>query len=322
MKTAVILVLFCIIPAMVFAESVQISSMPDGTKYFTDRFIVTTQIGVPSLELNKVSGGKAISGVNSIDYLCGQQNITQIEPWYPGIVKTPIIAELVNRMYVFHVAPGADVLAARDAFRANSDIECADIYDIPEFTYFPNDPQRTQQWHLTRTQAYQAWDIFRGDTTRYGIVGIVDTGVYWHHPDLNGNMWVNPYEDIDGDGLWTNADINGVDDDGNGYVDDGVGWDMARQDNDPSEEGAIHGTHVAGDASENTDNGINGAGIGFHVRLMAVKGGRHDTLTSVYPGMTYAADNGAKVINLSVGAPSGTKTLEDAVNHAILHPRT
>ncbi len=314
MKTAIILVVLCILPVTVFAESLQMAYLPDGTQYLADRFIVTMRTGTPPLQINKAEAGKAIAGVSSIDYLCAQQSVTQIEHWYPGIIRNPGLAELINRMYIFHVAPGTDVLATRDAFRTSPDIECVDTYDVPKLFYYPNDPQRGVQWHLTRIQAYEAWDIFRGDSTAAGIVSIIDTGVYYRHPDLAGNIWINSLEDIDGDGQFTNADINGIDDDGNGYVDDVVGWDFARNDNDPQEEAAIHGTHVAGCASENTDNNTNGAGVGFHVRIMPVKGAAHDTLTAVYQGFAYAADNGANVINCSWGSPSYNQAYQNLVN--------
>jgi serine protease len=314
MKTAVILVILCILPVTVFAESMQIANLPNGAQYLADRFVVTMRSGVPTLEVNKARAGAAISGVNSIDYLCTQQNVTQIEPWYPGIIKHPDLAELVNRMYIFHVASGTNVIAARDAFRTSPDIECADLYDIPALCYVPNDPQHGVQWHLTNIQAYQAWDLFRGDTTRTAIVSIVDTGVYFRHLDLIGNIWINSEEDINHDGQFTSDDNNGIDDDGNGYIDDVVGWDFGRGDNDPSEEYAIHGTHVAGCASEDTDNNRNGAGIGFHVRIMPVKGARWDTLTSVYQGFAYAADNGANVINCSWGSPSPSQAYQNLIN--------
>jgi serine protease len=316
MKTVVFwVILLCILPATLMAAEMQIVSMPDGSKYLADRFIVTIRTGVTPLEIGKASGGKAISGVTSIDYLCLTQNVTQIEPWYPGIIKTPSLAELVNRMYIIHVAPGSDVINAREAFRGSPDIEYSDVYDIPELFYTPNDPQRTSQWHLTKIQAYQAWDLFRGDTTRVAVIGIVDTGVYYTHPDLAPNMWVNSAEDLNGNGIKDAGDINGVDDDGNGYIDDVIGWDLARNDNNPAEDSPIHGTHVAGCASEATDNSLNGAGIGFHARIMAVKGGSHDTLTAVYQGLTYAADNGANVINCSWGSSQLVPQYQGIINN-------
>ncbi|HBC47003.1 MAG TPA: hypothetical protein DCZ43_08155 [candidate division Zixibacteria bacterium] len=314
MKTFVILVLLCILPAALLAADSNVASYPDGSRYYADRFIVTTHAGVPALELGKVSGGKAISGVSSIDYLCVEQNVTEIEPWYQGIVKNQGLHELVSRMYIFHLAPGQDAFLARDAFRTCSDVELADAYDIPVLFYTPNDPQRTSQWHLTKIHAYDAWDIFRGDTTRTAIIGIVDTGIYYTHPDLASNMWINDQEDLNHNGIKDAGDINGEDDDANGYIDDVIGWDFGRNDNDPREEAPIHATHVAGCASECTDNNLNGAGIGFKARVMAVKGARYDTLYAVYQGLTYAAENGAQILNCSWGSSQYNASNQNLIN--------
>ncbi len=314
MKKLIVLAVLCLIPASLMAADLQIASRPDGSQYLADCFIVTTYTGVAPLEIGKASSGRALSGIPSIDNLCYLQNVTQIEPWYPAPVRNEALRDLVTRMYIFHVAPGTDVLAARDAFRTSPDVECSDSYDIPQLFYFPNDPQRTSQWHLTRIHAYEAWDLFRGDTTRTAIVSIVDTGVYWAHPDLAPNMWVNEAEDINANGTMDTGDINGVDDDGNGYIDDVIGWDLGFNDRDPREDAPIHGTHVSGCASEATDNNLNGAGIGFKARIMAVKGARHDTLTTVYQGMTYAADNYTNIINCSWGSTTFNQGYQNIVN--------
>ena len=134
------------------------------------------------------------------------------------------------------------------------------------------------------------------------------------HPDLASNMWINSAEDLDHNGTLDSLDINGIDDDSNGYIDDVIGWDLADNDNDPREDVPIHGTHVAGCASEVTDNGIGGAGIGFAARIMACKGGRHDTLTAVWQAMVYAADNGAKIINCSWGGPDSGQTYQNLIS--------
>jgi len=203
-------------------------------------------------------------------------------------------------MYILHVAAGTDVQSAREGFASSEYIETSDLYDIPEPIYDPNDPQRNVQWHLGKIQAYPAWDIIRGDTTHYAIVSIVDTGVYWMHPDLAPNMWINELEDLNQNHTLDNGDLNDLDDDGNGYVDDVIGWDNGANDNDPREEEPTHGTHVAGCASEATDNGINGAGIGFSARIMANKGANiYGQLTAVYPAMIWAAENGTHIINCS-----------------------
>lgn len=315
MKLVMAWAVLIILPATVLAAGLETAFLPDGAEYLVDRFMITTRVGVPPLAIGQALSGKALTGVNSIDNLCAENNVVLVEPFYPAPVKSPGLVNLIPRMYILHVAPGTEVIAVKDAFKASSDIETSDLYDIPHFNYEPNDPQRGQQWHITRTQCYEAWDLFRGDTTSYGIVGISDTGIYWMHGDLAANMWVNEWEDINGNGTMDDGDINGLDDDGNGYTDDVIGWDFGVNDNDPREESPTHGTHVAGDVSEVTDNNTQGAGIGFGVRIMAAKGAnRSNQLTAVYQAMTYCSENGAHVINCSWGSSYFNQGNQNLIN--------
>ncbi len=91
-------------------------------------------------------------------------------------------------------------------------------------------------------------------------MAVIDTGIDYTHPDLASNMWVNEGE----------IPNNGLDDDGNGYVDDVFGWDFVGDDNDPMDEHG-HGTHVAGTVAAIGDNGIGVAGMAFGARVMAVR---------------------------------------------------
>jgi serine protease len=285
-------------------DSWPIVSSPNGARYAADRFIVTIRQGVAPLIIGNSFNGIAVTGVASIDKLCSQFDITSVERFYNAPVRKPVLRELISRMYVFHIPLNEDVNNVKDAFSTLPDVETSDLYDIPIPFYTPNDPSINQQWFLNKTRTYEGWDILRGDTTRVAVIGIVDTGVYWVHPDLAANMWVNEREDLDHNGTLDSLDINGIDDDSNGYVDDVIGWDLYNNDNDPREDTPYHGTQVAGCASEATDNGIGGAGIGFSARLMAVKcGGSDGTILYAYQGMVYAADNDANVINCSWGSP-------------------
>ena len=135
------------------------------------------------------------------------------------------------------------------------------------------------------------------------------TTAYERAPDLEGtSFWVNSGE--------VAGDL--VDNDGNGFVDDVGGWDFVNWDGHPSDDDG-HGTHVAGTVAQTTNNGFGVAGVAFGVTVMPVKvldSAGAGTLQMVADGICYAVDNGADIVNLSLGASSGAETLEDAVAYA------
>jgi subtilisin family serine protease len=130
-----------------------------------------------------------------------------------------------------------------------------------------NDQYFSLEWGLNNTgqsggkvdadiDAPEAWDITRGDGSV--VVGVIDSGIDYNHPDLAGAIWTNPKEAIDG-----------VDNDGNGYVDDVRGWDFYSNDNNPMDDNG-HGTHVAGTIAATAANGIGVAGVA-NAKVMALK---------------------------------------------------
>ena len=169
----------------------------------------------------------------------------------------------------------------------------------------PNDPyyQNGLQWFFDKVHAPQAWDITHGNSSV--IIGIVDTGVDWNHPDLADNLWLNLGEDLNGDELITAIDWNGADDDSNGFIDDFHGWDFAGSsgwpDNNPDEGASLHGTHAAGVCGAVTDNELTCAGMSWNCAFLPVKVSQDGSsdITHGYEGIQYAMDNGAQVINLS-----------------------
>jgi thermitase len=145
--------------------------------------------------------------------------------------------------------------------------------------------------------APEAWETTTGSP---GVtVAIVDSGVAYKHADLAGNIWTNPGESGAG------KETNGLDDDGNGFVDDFRGWDFHNDDNDPLDSNN-HGTAVAGVVGGRGDNAREVAGVNWQVGLMPVRinGGYHAldiTLAAAVEGFSYAVDNGADVVNASFG---------------------
>lgn len=160
-------------------------------------------------------------------------------------------------------------------------------------------------------------------------IGIIDSGIDWTHPDLINNIWQNLDEDLDGDGrviewdaenntwIFDPDDVNGVDDDGNGYIDDFVGWDFYNNDNNPFDENG-HGTHIAGiiGADGTNDEGVNG--ITWNVQMAALKiFGVHATTGSVdlaIQAMLYAQNKGFQITNHSYGSGFYNQALYETID--------
>lgn len=149
----------------------------------------------------------------------------------------------------------------------------------------------------------EAWDITTGDPSF--VIAVIDTGTQWSHPDLDGNIWSNPGE-IAG---------NGVDDDGNGYVDDTRGWDFYADDNDP-DDGDGHGTHTAGTVGAEGNNGQGVAGVNWRCRIMPLRflGPAGGATSDAVAALNYAADLGVKVSNNSWGGGGYSSSLYSAIN--------
>ncbi len=197
-------------------------------------------------------------------------------------------------------------LAATGAFRAVSPNLMLRLYAT-----VPNDPyiDPFYQWYVNSTAGVrlpEAWDLGKGDTST--VIAVMDNGLDIGHPDLASQVWINRAE-IPG---------NGVDDDGNGYVDDVKGWDFGNHDNDPSSEPAFdpsgidigfHGTFVAGVADAATNNAVGIAGSGWGCRFMALKVGDSAgdiPLSAVTEAFGYVASKGAAALNMSFGTPDTT----------------
>ena len=174
--------------------------------------------------------------------------------------------------------------------------------------YVPNDPNISSQYYLDKIKAYDAWDICKGSEDR--VIGIIDTGYEFNHPDLVNAVKYN-YNDT----------IDGIDNDNDGYVDNFMGWDLGSFDNDPQFTSHSHGVHVSGLAGATADNGFGIAGVGFNSKLLPVKvSNDNGYLVASYDGIIYAADHGANVINCSWGSTySGNLYGQDIIDYATIN---
>lgn len=180
----------------------------------------------------------------------------------------------------------------------------------------PDDPAAdsisgNQRQVLRRIRAYEGWALSQGDSQV--VIGLLDTGTPILHEDLSGNLRKN-YADLP----------NGIDDDGNGLVDDFQGWDFGSNDADPSPDNTGsspgHGTSVSSLASASTDNGKGIAGIGWKCKILPVKiwkwAGNFSNFSG-YEAIVYAADMGCRVINCSWGSPrAGSQYEQDIIRYA------
>jgi len=135
-----------------------------------------------------------------------------------------------------NISSGSDPLEIVQRYQNSGFVEIAEVNTIGEYTGNSNDSLFSDQWHLNNTSdididAPEAWGYDTGDPDV--IIGILDSGTDVMHEDLQSNIWVNPGEDEDGDGVvWDTDDLNGIDDDGNGRIDDLVGWDFVNDEKD------------------------------------------------------------------------------------------
>ena len=236
-----------------------------------------------------------------------------LDDWLPNLglalVSTPIGEELAVAE-ALHVEPAVDFIAPNR--------KLARIADVPLDPYWP------EQWGMAKVSGPAAWNLAWGDP---GVpIAIVDTGIQQDHWDLQSQTWYNPGEsavDPATGGRTCDAVIahNGIDDDGNDYIDDCRGWDFVSDDANPQDEHG-HGTVVAGIASAATNNpspawpgGYEGvAGMGRRASLMALRvldsGGRGYAF-DIAAGIDYAVAQGARVINLSLTFPPTTPDSPD-----------
>lgn len=184
----------------------------------------------------------------------------------------------------------------------------------------------SRQWALNNTgtnsggiadadiDAPEAWNIFTGSSDV--VVAVIDSGIDYTHQDLQANIWTNPGEMGDG------KETDGIDNDGNGKVDDWRGWNFTAnpENNDPMDDSSFsHGTHNAGIIGAiGTDNdGV--SGVCWHVRLMPVKNLDSDGQTEIawcISAIDYAVDNGAQIINVSWRTPTSSTALAEAIQAA------
>ena len=274
-------------PGVTVAQTVPRARAADGSIAVTNR-----------ASLNALAGRLGVSGARRVFEDADLANL----PPTARVERRTIATSDLARAYVLEIPSNADVLAAAAAVASDPNVEYAEPNYLYEATFTTNDPMLGDEWGLGAIRAFEAWNTQQGDPST--VIAVVDTGVQMNHPDLAAKIWANTGE-LPG---------NGIDDDGNGFVDDTRGWDFVSNDNDPTDD-HFHGTHVAGTAAGATDNLLGIAGVCPLCRVMPVKvlnAGGSGSATVIAAGITYAANNGAQVINMSLGGTGNSSVMRDA----------
>ena len=277
------------------AKTINSLVMADSQDWF--KFTITSAAkpgDFVSIGFNNAQGNLQLAIYSSYGYLMGSSqgignsegvtlNLLQPGTYYAKVYGA---GGAQNPNYSLTISPPAAVSSPVTVF--------------PDVAYYGG----SQDWSVNAINAPEAWA--QGYTGQGVVVAVVDTGVQFSHPDLNSQIYINAGE-IGG---------NGIDDDHNGYVDDTSGWDFYSNDN-YADDGNGHGTHVAGIIAA-AANGFGATGVAPGAKIMPIRVLGSDgsgSTNSVAAGIRYAVDNGADIINLSLGGPLSS-VIQTAIQYA------
>ncbi|NWG27767.1 MAG: S8 family serine peptidase [Ignavibacteriaceae bacterium] len=253
-----------------------------------------------------------------------QADLKSVDYLAKGIAKSD---EVLGRIIKLTFTDDVDEGAFLQLQSLDENIEYVQKATTYQLDFVPDDSLVSQQWALSKIQAFDAWDKTQGADSV--LIGVIDTGIDYFHPDLQNKIYQNPGE-IGIDAFGNDKRTNGIDDDNNGFIDDYRGWDFTDRvgfpfdssggdylgwDNDPMDEQG-HGTYISGIAAAQTNNFTGIAGAAPNIKLMNLRAfdpGGYGEEDDVAAAILYAVQMGVKVLNMSFGDYSFSFVLRDVV---------
>ena len=259
---------------------------------------LTEQAAIQARRLELQEGEIVTSGVASLDQKLQQIGATELKPITADVSKATggeieIQAAGVDRLFSVTFPPENNPVEVADTLAEDPAVEYAEPSYIAGIAaepdshpaqFTPNDPYYPFQWNFPQIQMPAAWDTTSGSNV---IVAVIDTGIDFNAPDL--------------------ANANRL-----------PGYNFHNENSDTTDDHG-HGTHVAGTVAENTNNDLGVAGVAFSARLLPVKvlgANGQGSYDNIIKGITYAVNEGAQVINMSLTGQTGSQALHEAVAYA------
>ena len=311
--------------AMAMLVLLPLSALAGGSNFTTSEQLSEVTLG--ELLIRVTSEGEAeakrVHESSAIRVFHSQKGVQSLSRVFPHVAN-PAANPNLERIYLLRFSTSSNLDSLKAAYSSHPLIEAV------EFNYLrqtlaseivPNDPRYEEQWNLPLIEMPRAWAIEKGSSEV--TIAIVDGGIDYTHQDLAAKIWRNTGEIPDND----------IDDDQNGYIDDIRGWDFTDApnvavegdsevgDNDPIDASG-HGTHVAGIAAADVDNGLGVAGVAWNCTLMPLRAGAsngagtHLQDDDSSAAIVYAVDNGARIINMSWGSSRNSFVIRDAIDYA------
>lgn len=304
----------------------------------TRQIIIKLKNSAPQSIINNFIAGVPGSGNNKLSELSRSLNIQNSVQLFNKFLNSAannqaMIKEGLNRIFILQT-DASNVNSAIELLSKNDLVEYAEInrsLKLNSISSDPNDTYYSNQYYLSSTSINRAWEITQGDSNI--LIGVIDTGLDFLHEDLQNSYKIN-YGESGLDALGRDKRTNGIDDDGNGFIDDWKGWDFTDEpftgdprrgdyltpDNDPTDDNKnSHGTAVTGiiNASFNNSIGISSVAPKCKVLVMrafdAEGSGEEDDVASA---VLYGISRGVRIFNFSFGDYIYSNLLKDVVKYA------